>query len=73
MFNQAKDERNDTILNVKARNHDFINTILKQANDEKQTISDGGRANDMSPLAWRGMTCSIKNYNCKQLKNKVKY
>ncbi len=42
IFNQAKDERHDTILNVKTRNYDTTNTTNNQANNEKQKTRDGG-------------------------------
>ena len=49
----AKNERCDTIVNVKARNHDTINiTIYHQANNDKQKTRDGGRVNDK---VWDGM------------------
>ena len=47
IINEAKHERCDTILNMKARNHDKINTTINhQANNEKQKTKDGEWVHD---------------------------
>ena len=50
LINQAKAERCDTIINVKARNHDIVNTTINhQANDDKQKTSNGRK------VMWKAM------------------